>query len=260
VLRPVRHPLAVVVFLHSGGWVAGSLGDTETVARKLAERSGCVLVVPEYRLAPENPFPAAIDDAVEALKWADANRYRLVGDHAPEVCVAGEGAGGNLAAAAALRAAADGTPGIGLQILISPILDCGQQGATADLASTEPGLLSQPLLDLCIAEYLPEPDDRQLAEASPARAAALDGLPPTVILATEDELPAGATDDFARLLRAAGVHVQVQRYRGLTHGAFSVLRVPIGEKPFQGFVRAARAYAARPDHPFPRTADQDTLV
>lgn len=258
VFCPTGYPLTVLVYFHGGGWVAGSLESTETVARKLAERSGCAVVVPEYRLAPEHPFPAAVDDAVAALDWAGANLSRIAGDAAPPLIVAGEGAGGTLAAVATLRATAAGEPRVGLQILVTPILDCAASNASVD--GLEHGLLTAQLLDFCIEQYLPRIADRVDPDASPVRAPRVDGLPATVILCAEDELPSGATAQYAERLREAGAQVQLQRYRGLVHGAFGVLRVPIGEKPVQGFVRAARAYVARPDHLLPLGADAGALI
>jgi acetyl esterase len=259
VLRPIEKPAAAIVFFHGGGWIAGSIAMADTIARKLAERTGCTTIVPDYSLAPENPFPAAVLDAREALAWANANLADLTGEQSLPIIVAGEGAGGNLAAAAALRARDQG-PALGLQILVSPILDCVQRSIRAASPSSEPSLVTPQLLEYCLSTYLPCPGDRAVPDASPLRAASLRGLPPTVLLAAEDEPPEGGTAAFASRLCEAGVEVQLQRYRGLVHGAFGILRLPIGEKPFQGTVRAARAYLARPDHPLPQHADPAVLA
>lgn len=259
VYRPTQHPLAVIVYYHGGGWVAGSIATTDTVARKIAERTGCAVVVPEYRLAPEHRYPVAVSDAFGALEWAGSKVTGLMNGNVLPLIVAGEGAGGNLAAAVTLRARDVGAPSVGLQILVSPILTCDLERSAVG-RTPEATLFPNELLLHCVNTYVPDSTDRGHPDASPVRASNFQGLPATVLLTAEYEPVGGATTEFAENLRDAGVSVQLQRYRSLVHGAFSVLQLPIGEKPFQGVVRAARAYTSTPERPLPPPADKATLA
>src|SRR5689334_12419470 len=126
VIRPDSPPRAVIVFYHAGGWVLGGLDECEAEAGALAERTGCVVVCPSYRLAPEYRYPTAVQDAWAALRWAAASTARITGDDAGPplpLIVAGESAGGNLAAVVARRSAERGGPGVLLQVLICPVTD-----------------------------------------------------------------------------------------------------------------------------------------
>ena len=109
VLVPLERPAGVIVYYHGGGWVSGSIDESDTVARKLAERTSCTLVLPGYRLAPEHRYPVAVDDSYAALEWVAERLEELARPDAP-LFVAGDGAGGSLAAVMALRARDRGGP------------------------------------------------------------------------------------------------------------------------------------------------------
>jgi acetyl esterase len=123
VLTPAVPPRGVIVYYHGGGWVTGGLDESDAVARRLAQRTQCVVVVPAYRLAPEYRFPTAVDDSWAALGWAAAHAAELAGGPAPLI-VAGDSAGGNLAAVMTQRAMARGGPLIAVQVLAYPVTDC----------------------------------------------------------------------------------------------------------------------------------------
>ena len=113
----------LLVWLHGGGWVIGDLDTADATARALANRSGAVVVSVDYRLAPEHPAPAALDDALVALTWAVENA-ELLGVDASRVAVGGDSAGGNLAAALCLRVRDEFGPDIDFQLLVYPVTDC----------------------------------------------------------------------------------------------------------------------------------------
>ncbi len=123
VLVPVERPRGVIVYYHGGGWVIGGLADFDKLGRQLAQRTGCAVILVDYRLAPEYRFPTAVDDAWAALLWADSLRAELAGAPVPLI-VAGDSAGGNLSAVMTLRARAAGGPTIALQVLVYPVTDC----------------------------------------------------------------------------------------------------------------------------------------
>lgn len=118
VLVPAGTPRGVLLYFHGGGWVLGALDEFDTLARELAARTGCTVVLPDYRLAPEHRYPAAARDAYATLRWAAARMPGL------PIIVAGDSAGGNLSAVIAQRARDENGPGIALQVLVYPVTDC----------------------------------------------------------------------------------------------------------------------------------------
>ncbi len=206
--RPA-HDLPAVVYLHGGGWVIGDLDTYEPDCRRLADATGALVVGVDYRLAPEHPFPAALEDTWAVLCWA-AHRYG-------RVAVAGDSAGGNLAAALVLRARDAGGPQVTAQMLNYPVLD-----ATASMPSYEefdegPNLTSGEMRWF-IGAYLPREQDRRNPLASPLLAADLAGLPPAVVSTAGYDPLRDEGDRYAERLRAAGVEVVHRRYDSLVHG------------------------------------------
>ena len=130
-----------MVFLHGGGWVAGDLDTHDGVCRRLANASGCAVFAIDYRLAPEHPFPAGLDDACAAIAWVAQNAAGL-GIDATKLVVARDSAGGGLAAAATLLARDGGGPEIALTLLICPILDLAVESASRQVL--RPGVFPQP--------------------------------------------------------------------------------------------------------------------
>lgn len=197
------HPgAALVVHFHGGAFVSGSLDSGVTAAGLLAEAGAVVLSV-DYPLAPADPFPAAVDAAYAALQWGYRKRVRLAGQGAP-VFVAGEEAGGNLAAAVALMARDRLAPPLAGQILLSPMLDPCL--GTASLRRSQQGPAGCAWANgWC--KYLREPAAAEHPYAIPGRAMRLAGLPPTLILSADDDPLRDEALAYARKLRAAGVAV-----------------------------------------------------
>ena len=212
--------LPVFVYLHGGGWITGRIDSYDPICRVFAARSPAVVVSVDYRLAPEHRFPIAADDAWAATRWAAANAAEIGGD--PErIVVAGDSAGGNLAAVVALRARDAGLP-LALQILIYPAVD-------ADLDSSGFERLGEGL-NLTRAKmqwfwdlYLDGADGGD-PQASPLRAADMSGLAPALIMTAEYDPLVDEAEAYAGRLEAAGVPVTMTRYDGEVHG-FMDLRV-----------------------------------
>ena len=172
-------PFAMTIYYHGGGWVFGTVDEWDAVCRALAVESGCRVVSVDYRLAPEHPFPAAPDDAYDAFVWVGEN----LGAGRPLV-VAGDSAGGNLAAVTALRVRDAGGPEIALQVLVYPVVDHDFTTGSYEQYAEEALLLNRLGMVWFWDHYAAEAD-RAHPYASPLRAADHSGLPPAYVLIAE---------------------------------------------------------------------------
>jgi acetyl esterase len=244
VLVPPQGARGVVLYLHGGGWVIGTIDGYDTVARKIAERTSCAVVLVDYRLAPEHRYPTAVDDCYAALEWTAARLSEITGRHDVPLIVAGDSAGGNLTAVMALRARDRNGPEIALQVLIYPVTD-----ADFDTMSyVDPGnqlLLTREAMIWFWDHYAPDASRRAEPDASPLRAASLAGLPPAVVMTAEHDVLRDEGEAYAARLEQAGVPVDFRRHTGQTHGFFTLLLLPGSERGFQQMVKAVRAETFR---------------
>jgi acetyl esterase len=217
VYEPVADPATTVVYYHGGGWVIGGLDDWDAAVRILAVESGARVVSVDYRLAPEHPFPAAVDDAYAAAAWVAAE---LAGGG--PIVVAGDSAGGNLAAVTALRARDGGGPRIVLQVLIYPVTDSDTTTDHYARFRDTHFVLNTPDMEWFWDHYAPDAADRAHPDAAPLRAASLAGLPPAyVLVAGNDPLQAEGLA-YAKRLEDEGVAVQLVRYDDQIHAFFTL--------------------------------------
>lgn len=243
VLVPIENPRGVVVYYHGWGWVIGSIDESDTIARKLAERTSCAVVLVDYRLAPEHPYPTAVDDSYAALEWVGENLAEIADAEAPLI-VAGDTAGGNLAAVMAIRARDRGGPAIALQALIYPVTD--SDFSRPSYASPENKLmLTREGMIWFWDHYVPESSRRKEPDASPLHADDLSGLPPAVILTAEFDVLRDEGEAYAERLTEANVPTDLKRYAGQMHGFFSLLMLPGSELGFQQVVKAVKACIAK---------------
>lgn len=213
-------PAPVLVYYHGGGWVLGTLDSIDGVCRRLARRGECVVVSVDYRLAPEHPFPAAVEDARAALRWVAENAGAFGGD--PErVAVGGTSAGGNLAAVTALGArASGGRPIPARQFLFYPITD--RAFDTDSYAENAEGpLLTRADMEWFWDHYLRSEVDAANPYASPLRARDLSGLPPATVLTAGFDPLRDEGIAYAERLADAGVEVRHDHYPGMVHGFLS---------------------------------------
>ena len=243
VLVPIENPIGMLIYYHGGGWVLGSIDEYDTVARKLAERTSCAVVLVDYRLAPEHRYPAGVDDSYAALKWVGDHIIDITGREVPLIVI-GDSAGGNLAAVMAIRARDRNGPSIALQILVYPVTD-----ADFDRPSyTDPEnqlLLTRDGMIWFWDHYLPDPSRRTEPDASPLRSEDLSGLPPTVILTAEHDVLRDEGESYYSRLREAYVSADLRRYTGQMHGFFTLLMLPGSELGFQQVVKAVKACISR---------------
>ncbi|WP_432483133.1 alpha/beta hydrolase [Kineococcus esterisolvens] len=204
----------VVVFFHGGGWVTGDLDTHDGQARVLAAESGALVVSVAYRLAPEDPFPAAPDDAVSATAWVRENAAGLGGD--PErVAVAGDSAGGNLAAVAAQSPAGEG---LAAQLLVYPAVSGGREFPSVRQNADAP-VLDVDALRWFDGHYRGDPADVRYA---PLDAPSLAGQPPAVVGVAGFDPLRDEGIAYAERLRDEGVEVVLRRYDDLVHGFFGM--------------------------------------
>lgn len=216
VYRPsARTRLPVLVYFFGGGWTLGSIDTADGVCRHLANAVPCTVVTPGYRLAPEWRFPAAVQDCYAATRWAAEQA-----GGAP-VGVAGDSAGGNLAAAVTLLARDRGGPRLAGQVLVYPNTD--YRSDTPSLReNTDPWLFNATSVAWYWRHYLACEEDGADPLASPLRAADHGRLPPALVITAEYDPLRDEAEEYARRLAAAGVPVRLRRYDGMVHGFFTM--------------------------------------
>jgi cation diffusion facilitator CzcD-associated flavoprotein CzcO len=220
VLSPVDEPRAAIVFYHGGGWVLSDIDQYDTLGRQLAQRTGAAVVLVDYRKAPEHRYPAAANDAWDALNWTGDNIETIAGKRVP-IIVAGDSAGGNLAAIVAQRAKAENGPDISLQLLVYPVTDAAMN--TPSYADPDNQLLlNTALMEWFWDHYAPNKEDRANLDASPARAKDLSGLPPAIVVTAEYDVLRDEAEAYGEAMRAAGVPVTIRRFDRQMHNFFAM--------------------------------------
>ena len=215
----------VVVFFHGGGWVIGGIDSHDGQVREMVNRTGMVFVSVDYRLAPEAKFPAAAEDCYAATQWVAENAADIGAD-AARLGVAGDSAGGNLAAVVAQMARDRGGPAIAHQLLVYP---CCDMDSNAWPSQTENGFdyfLTKESMDWFYDQYA-DVADRDNPYASPIRADSLSGLPPACVITAEYDPLRDEGEVYGAALQEAGVACEVHRYDGMLHGFFGMtLAIP----------------------------------
>lgn len=218
-LTPSDNPRGIIVYCHGGGWALMSIDDYDTLGRRLASETGCTVVLVDYRLAPEHPFPAALDDVWKALTWADVNRLTLGhSQHAP-LLIAGDSAGGNLAAVTAQRAR--GLVDIAQQVLIYPVTS-NNLDAPCYSAAENQGLLGRADMQWFWDLYMQDVASRSRPEASPLHQKDLRGLAPAVVVTATHDILREEGQAYAAALCGADVQVDHRCFEGQMHGFFSM--------------------------------------
>ena len=209
----------LIVYFHGGGFVFCSLDTHDNTCRRLANANGAVVVSVDYRLAPEHCFPAPLDDCYAATVWGHEHAAELDAD-ADRLVVAGDSAGGNLAAATALLARDRGGPPIRFQLLVYPVIDAACDAAS-HVENAEGYFLEAEAMRWFWRQYLGPDGDGSDPIATPLRAD-LAGLPPALVVTAEFDPLRDEGEAYAGALRAAGVDASVTRYDGMIHGFWSM--------------------------------------
>lgn len=206
-----------IIYVHGGGWVLGGIGESDHLCRHLAHLSGLEVVSVGYRLAPEHPFPAALDDVdrVLAHEADDAPAGGLV--------LVGDSAGGNIVAAVARRARDRGAPEIRLQVLVYPAVDPTMASPSYERHGDDSYLVSARDMRWFWEQYVPDPTLRRSPDVGPLHAESLRDLPPALVLVAEYDVLRDEALAYADRLADDGVDVTVDHYDTMIHGFFPMV-------------------------------------
>lgn len=220
------HNLPILIFFHGGGWVFGGLEEPDALCREISKLVNCIVVSVDYRLAPENPFPCALEDCYTATLWAHKNA-RLLGGDSSRIAVGGESAGGNLAAAVALMARDKGKFFLRYQLLLYPVMtnDLDKKVYSDSIDQT---FITLDAMTFFWGSYLQKVEEKNNFYASPLKARTLSGLPEAYIVTAEFDPLCMEAVSYAKKLEECCVKVNCKRYMGAIHGFLSL---PVEELP-----------------------------
>ena len=247
-------PAPLLVYLHGGGWVVGDLDTHDQPCRFLANEARVRVLSVDYRLAPEHPFPAALEDSLAAVRHAIADAARFDADPA-RVAVGGDSAGGNLAAATARLLALEDGPVPAFQLLIYPVTDLTRKRPSYELFA-DGFFLTERQMDWYRGHYLPDEQAAADPRVSPVLASNLAGLPPAHVVTAGFDVLRDEGEDYAALLRDAGVHVTSRREPGLIHGFTH--GAATGRAPRSAMLKVAAALRAGLSEPAQATRAADS--
>jgi len=208
--------LPLLMYFHGGGWVIGDLDTHDVVCRQLANGARCAVISVDYRMGPEDPFPAAVDDCVAATRWAATEAAKLRVD-AQRIAVGGDSAGGNLATVVALAARDAGGPALAFQLLVYPATDQRYSYPSID-RNGEGYLLTKQSMEYFRGHYLPRRQDWEDWRASPLLADSLAGLPPALVITAGFDPLVDEGRAYAERLAAEGVATVYREYPDMVHG------------------------------------------
>ena len=216
-------PFPCLVYFHGGGWVIGDLESTNAICRAVAARAGCKVVSVDYRLAPEHKFPAPLDDCYAATLWV-AEHGAEIGVDPARLAVGGDSAGGNLAAAVALRARDENGPALALQLLVYPVTN-HSYGTASYAANGEGNLLTTDMMRWFWDHYLNNAEEGKNPLVSPLQASDLSRLPAALVFTAEYDPLRDEGEAYAARLGEAGVAVTHKRFDGQIHAFWQMLAI-----------------------------------
>ncbi|MGB5810372.1 MAG: alpha/beta hydrolase [Polyangiales bacterium] len=215
---PGEGPFGALVYFHGGGWVVGSIDTHDGTCQRLCHGSGYVVIAVDYRLAPEDPYPAGFDDCIYATSWVATNAAELSVDPR-RLAVGGDSAGGNLAAAVALAARDRGGPPIDFQLLVYPAVDSNFTRPSCT-ENAEGYVLTMDDLKWYWDQYQPNVAARTHPYCTPFNAPSLSGLPAALVITAEFDPLRDEGNDYADRLAQHGVPTTRSQYAGAIHGFF----------------------------------------
>ncbi|MFT4231773.1 MAG: alpha/beta hydrolase [Leucobacter sp.] len=218
----------VLLFFHGGGWVTGDIESYTPACATMADLTGCVVASVDYRLAPEHPFPAGLDDCTRVTRLLLEDPQRVGIEDPDRVVLVGDSAGGNLAAAVSLRLRESGHRGASRQILLYPVTHWDHDPGTSPFASVRHHGDAYRLTNIEVQDYfelyVPDPELRRDRFVAPLMATDLSGQPSTLLITAELDLLRDEGEAYAGALEAAGNRVRVHRVEGALHGFIALPR------------------------------------
>ena len=213
--------LPLIIYCHGGSWVAGDIDDYDNICRKLSKKTKAIVVSINYRLAPENPFPAGLNDVYNVLLWVNENA-RSISGNSSRICLVGDSAGGNLAAAASQMIRDKGGPDIASMVLIYPSTNINALNTKSWSNFGMNYNSTKQITEKFITLYTPNLEDRKSQYASPLLSKNFEKLPATLIITAELDPLRDEGEAYGNKLKAASVSVISTRYKGVTHGFLSM--------------------------------------
>lgn len=245
-----EHLAPALLYLHGGGWVIGNPDSHDEICRWFANAAACTVVCPDYRLAPEHKFPSGLVDCLATLTFM-AEHAAEFGIDPQRIAVAGDSAGGNLAAVVALMSGSQGVPHVAAQLLLYPNTDAAQTADSYRRFSTEFGLTAQ-TMRWFRDQYIRTPADIDDWRVSPLRAKDVATAPPAYVAIAGLDILADEGTAYAEMLRDAGVSVMVRQWPDQIHGFVSMGKyIPAAQQAVQDAILAWRGFETsiddRPD-------------
>ncbi len=215
----------VIIYFHGGGWALGSLDSHDNICRSLSNKTGCMIFSVGYHLAPEHPFPGALNDAWAALLWVWQHGEKKLHADTSKIIVAGDSAGGNLAAAVSIMARDRQGPAIAAQILIYPVTNPSSMRTESYKHFSKGYFLTKSYMNHFISMYLPDPEVRKNPYASPLIADSFKDLPPAIVITAQFDPLRDEGEQYVEKLKYANIPVSHTCYKGMIHGFLSMDRI-----------------------------------
>lgn len=209
--------LPIVIYSHGGFWIGGNLDTHDSICRKLSQNTKAIVISVDYRLAPENPFPAAVNDVYNILQWAFINAGSINGDE-KHIAIAGDSSGGNLSAATSMMSRDKNGPHIACQVLIYPSTNIFELNSNSWSYFSNFFNISKGDMEQYTSIYVPRKEERKSPYASPLLANDFSKLPDTLVITAEIDPLRDEGEAYAKKLKEAGVQTNVTRYKGVIHG------------------------------------------
>ncbi len=214
-------PVPAFVWIHGGGWTIGSIDENEVASRAVCNAAGVAVVAVDYRLAPENPFPAAPDDCYAVVEWLASGGAGAAVDSG-RIAVGGESAGGNLSTVVSMMSRDRGGPPLAAQVLICPVYGHPDDGYGSYADFAEGFGMTAGAMRFFFEQYVSDPAQLDDPYLLPLRASDLTKLPPALVLTAEYDVLRDEGEEFARRLTDAGTQVEMTRYPGQIHGFYGL--------------------------------------
>ncbi|MDW8802716.1 alpha/beta hydrolase [Clostridium sp. A1-XYC3] len=216
--------LPIVVYSHGGFWIAGNPDTSDNICRKLSKNTKAIVISVGYRLAPENPFPAGVDDVYNVVQWAHKNAESINGD-SKHIAIAGDSSGGNITAAVSQMIRDKNGPDITCQVLIYSSTNLSQLNSNSWSQLSSKFNISKEDMEKYISLYIPKKEDKKNPYASPLLAKDLRGLPKTLMVIAEIDPLRDEGEAYGKKLKEAGNEVVISKYKGSVHGFIAMDKI-----------------------------------